>query len=93
MNLFKNRFNEKKARKEALEQCYEEIKKLDPKSDEYKAVLQRIIDLQYKQRVNPNTLVTVGGSLLSIAGIIFYEGAGNVIKNRNAFSLISKIKF
>ncbi len=89
----KKKFNEKKEKLKELEALHAELQFYDPTSNEYQTILSRIEDLHKldKPKVKPDTVVSGLFSLGTVVGIMFYEGAGNVIKTQ-ALKFVNKIK-
>ena len=64
---------------------------MNPASEEYEKILKRIEDIHKSDnKVNANTVVSGAFSIGSVLAILFYEGAGNVVKTK-ALNFISKI--
>lgn len=68
----------------------------DPDSEEYQTLLQRYDKLMHlkrdaKSKVDPNTMLLVGGNLLGIIAILVYEKSGIVTTKALGFILKPKI--
>jgi len=90
--MFNLKFWEKKQSHidEEIDRCLNQMELLSSDSEEYTKMASNL-EVLYKARVhskelgngiNPNTLVTVGGSIASVVLILFWEQAGNVITSR-----------
>lgn len=87
------KWSEKRARKKELKKCFEALDPLDPQSEDYYKVMQRISDLHKQDgvKLNANTVFNGVASVIPVIAIILYENAGNILKTR-AVNWIPKVR-
>ena len=81
---------------EEIDRCLTQMEELDSNTDEYTAMAANL-EVLYKSKthdasfggIDPNTMLTVGGSLLSVALILFWEDTGHVVASK-AMGFVNK---